>query len=85
PAAEPPAPAQLFAERPETVDDLQKIKGIGPKMAAVLNERGVYQYAQLAAFTAEDLRWLDAATGSFPGRAERDDWVGQARALLAAG
>lgn len=78
----PPAPESLFQERPDTVDDLQKIKGVGPKMESVLNEKGVYQYAQLANFTADDLAWLDAATGSFPGRAERDDWVGQAKGLM---
>ncbi len=87
-AAESPAaapPANLFAERPDQVDDLQMIKGIGPKMEAVLNERGVYQYAQLAAFTEADLAWLDQATGSFPGRAARDEWVAQAKALAAGG
>lgn len=76
-----PAPANLHATRPDTVDDLKRIKGVGPKMEAVLNDKGVYQFSQIAAFTDADLRWLDAATGSFPGRAERDDWVGQARTL----
>ncbi|MGF1446073.1 MAG: hypothetical protein ACFBRM_07705 [Pikeienuella sp.] len=75
------APANLFESRPDHVDDLQKIKGIGPKMEGLLNARGVFQYAQLAAFTEADLAWLDDATGSFPGRAARDEWVSQAQAL----
>jgi predicted flap endonuclease-1-like 5' DNA nuclease len=84
--AAPPAPppANLLAERPGRIDDLKQIKGIGPKMEKVLNSRGVWQYDQLAAFTAEDLAWLDAAVESFPGRAERDHWVDQAKALIAA-
>lgn len=84
PAPEPapvPKPENLFAKRPDQVDDLKQIKGVGPKMEAVLNAKGVYQFAQIAVFTEADLAWLDAATGSFPGRAERDDWVGQARDL----
>ncbi|MEM9147741.1 MAG: hypothetical protein AAGC57_16270 [Pseudomonadota bacterium] len=76
-----PAPKNLFTETPDQVDDLKKIKGVGPKMESVLNAKGVYQFAQIAAFTDEDLRGLDAATKSFPGRAERDGWVAQAKAL----
>lgn len=83
-APPPPAPGNLYAERPAEVDDLRQIRGIGPKMEALLNEKGIYQYRQIAAFTAEDLAWLDAAVESFPGRAERDGWVEQARALAEA-
>ncbi len=77
----PAAPGNLLTRAPDAPDDLKKIKGIGPKMEALLNERGVYLYSQLAAFTEADLVWLDAATGSFPGRAARDAWVAQAKAL----
>lgn len=84
PAPGPEKPSVvLYDAPPETVDDLQKIKGIGPKMEAVLNTNGIYRYDQLAAFTEADLGWLDAATGSFPGRAARDGWAAQAAALLA--
>ncbi|MEL6220678.1 MAG: hypothetical protein AAFR79_19860 [Pseudomonadota bacterium] len=80
PESEPaPPPSNLYLERPDHVDNLQEIKGVGPKMEAVLNSKGVYQFAQIAAFTAEDLTWLDKATGSFPGRAARDGWVTQAK------
>lgn len=80
---EPSAPSGLLTERPDDVDDLQKIKGVGPKMEAILNQKGVWQYRQIANFGTADLLWLDNATGSFPGRAERDDWIGQAKALQA--
>ena len=41
---------------------------------------GVTKFAQVAAFTKEDIDKLDEAL-SFKGRIERDDWVGQAANL----
>jgi predicted flap endonuclease-1-like 5' DNA nuclease len=32
--------------------------------------------------TKEEYDLLDELTGSFPGRAERDDWAGQAKELM---
>jgi len=81
PQSEPEAPAGLFGERPAEVDNLQRIKGIGPKMERILNENGIYRFRQLAGFGEADLAWLDAAIGAFPGRVRRDGWVAQARAL----
>ena len=63
-------------------DDLTLIKGIGPKLAAELNRLGVFSLAQVAALTEEDLVRIDEGLTSFKGRSVRDDWVGQARALL---
>ncbi|PJF22902.1 MAG: ATP synthase F1 subunit gamma [Phototrophicales bacterium] len=37
-------------------DDLTKIEGIGPKMAAALNSAGITRYAQLAQLSEEQLR-----------------------------
>ncbi len=75
------APANLLRQRPEEVDDLKRIKGVGSKMEAVLNEKGVYQFRQIAAFSGNDIDWVNEAIEAFPGRIERDDWVGQAREL----
>lgn len=77
----PPAPASLLSERPETVDDLKEIKGIGPRMEGVLNAKGVYLFQQLAEFTPEDVAWVSAAIDTFPNRIERDRWVEQAQQL----
>lgn len=30
-------------------DDLRKIEGIGPKIASILNDKGIYTFAHLAA------------------------------------
>lgn len=73
-------PASLYAARPDDADDLTLMKGVGPKLAQQLNELGVYRFAQVAAFSKGDLAWIDDNL-SFKGRAERDDWVGQAKAL----
>ncbi len=45
-----------------------------------LNDLGITKFAQVAAFTAEDIAKVDDAL-SFKGRIERDDWLGQAKAL----
>lgn len=77
PAAEP-APAASGG------DDLSRIKGLGPKLAATLREMGVSSFAQIAAWDEAEIERIDAQLGRFQGRIRRDDWVGQA-ALLSTG
>jgi predicted flap endonuclease-1-like 5' DNA nuclease len=80
-----PGTGSPFLEAPEgPADDLSRIKGIGPKLSARLAELGVFHYAQIAAWTPEQLALVDAQLGTFQGRPERDQWQAQAR-LLAAG
>lgn len=75
------APANLFSVAPRQVDKLQQIQGIGGKLERVLNNLGIYQFRQIAEFTAADLLWLDQRLGSFRGRMIRDNWVAQAELL----
>ncbi|MGR3783321.1 MAG: hypothetical protein ACU0DT_18910 [Albimonas sp.] len=87
PAAEPApagdgAPALLYASAPATADDLKQIRGIGPKLERELNGMGLYTFAQMASLTEANLEWIDANLTAFRGRSVRDDWVGQASALL---
>jgi molybdopterin-containing oxidoreductase family membrane subunit len=65
-----------------TADDLKKISGVGPKMEGVLNSIGIYTFLQVSKMTKNEYDLLDSITESFPGRAERDDWAGQAKNLL---
>ena len=65
-------------------DDLTRIKGVGPKLAAQLGALGVTSFAEIAAWTDEDISRIDAQLGRFQGRIRRDNWIEQAR-LLAAG
>jgi len=62
-------------------EDLTKINGIGPYIEQKLNEIGIYNYRQLSRFKDEDIRVLTELIDFFPGRIERDDWVGQAEDL----
>jgi predicted flap endonuclease-1-like 5' DNA nuclease len=75
-------PPTLPAPRGGAGDDLLAIRGIGPKLGATLNEAGYYHYDQIAAWTEEEVRWIDENIDGVNGRASRDDWVGQARDLL---
>lgn len=62
-------------------DDLQLIKGVGPKFAARLNELGISRYEQLAALSDNEVAILDDKLGPFKGRITRDRVVEQASYL----
>ena len=64
-------------------DDLTRIKGLGPKLAATLNTLGVTRFEQIAAWSDADIARIDAQLGRFQGRIKRDNWVEQARFLAA--
>ncbi len=59
-------------------DDLQRLKGVGPKLAAQLNENGITRYGQLARLTPNEVTLLDERMGAFRGRIARDRLVEQA-------
>jgi predicted flap endonuclease-1-like 5' DNA nuclease/Ni/Fe-hydrogenase subunit HybB-like protein len=71
-----------FDPNTQKPDDLKQINGIGPKMEEVLNSIGIYSFLQVSKMTNKEYNLLDSITGSFPGRAERDDWSGQAKKLI---
>ena len=75
------APAEALFTAPEgAADDLKKISGVGPVLEKKLNGLGITTYAQIAAFTADDIAKVDEAL-SFKGRIERDNWLQQAADL----
>lgn len=65
-------------------DDLTRIKGVGPKLAATLESLGITSFSQIAEWDDAEIDRIDAQLGRFEGRIRRDDWVGQAT-LLASG
>jgi predicted flap endonuclease-1-like 5' DNA nuclease len=83
PAPAVPAPAPAPAA-PASADDLSRIKGVGPKLVALLAELGVTSFAQIAAWSDADVTRIDDQLGRFKGRITRDQWIAQAQ-LLAAG
>lgn len=81
--------AELEGEQPEQLekpenggDDLTAITGIGPRIGEVLNELGIFTYAQIAGWTPENETWIENHL-SFKGRVSRENWVEQAKALMA--
>jgi len=71
-------PADEAAEA--AADDLTRLKGVGPKLAAALVRRGVTRFSDIAGWSDEDLAQVDAAL-ALKGRAVREQWVEQARRL----
>lgn len=79
-----PVAAPVPVDLPDGVDDLSRIKGLGPKLVEQLSALGVTRLAQIAAWDDAEIDRIDAQLGRFQGRIRRDDWPAQAR-LLAAG
>lgn len=81
PAPEPvPAPTATSA----LPDNLALLKGVGPKLVALLGTLGVHRFDQIAAWSDDDINAIDPQLGNFQGRIRRDNWVDQA-AYLARG
>jgi predicted flap endonuclease-1-like 5' DNA nuclease len=59
-------------------DDLVKLKGIGPKLAAMLNSQGLTRFDQIAKLSPAQVESLDESLGAFRGRLARDHVVAQA-------
>lgn len=73
-------PAGLLSAPEGAPDDLRRIKGIGPVIEAKLNELGVFHLRQIAKWSDAELAWVDDYL-NFRGRAVRDGWTAQAKAL----
>ncbi|WP_294124232.1 hypothetical protein [Sphingomonas sp.] len=73
--------AKVHAELPGAggpPDDLIKLKGVGPKLAEILNQRGIRRFDQIAKLSPGQVEALDESLGAFRGRFERDRIVEQA-------
>jgi len=81
----PRRPAGLTGARSGAADDLKRIKGVGPKLEQLCHSLGFYHFDQIAAWTADEIAWVDENLEGFKGRVSRDDWVAQARILAAGG
>jgi predicted flap endonuclease-1-like 5' DNA nuclease len=81
PVPPPAAPASVApAEGPPAgaTDNLALLKGVGPKLVALLAGLGVTRFDQIAAWSEADIAAIDARLGTFAGRITRDNWVDQA-------
>jgi len=59
-------------------DDLITLKGVGPKLAEILNQRGIRRFDQIAKLSPGQVEALDESLGAFRGRFARDRVVEQA-------
>lgn len=59
-------------------DDLTRIDGIGPFLEKQLNDIGIYTFEQMSRWDGADIHNITQQIRYFPGRIEREDWVGQA-------
>lgn len=64
-------------------DNLRRLIGIGPVNEKLLKAQGITSFAQIAAWTAADIKRVEDVM-NFDGRIARERWVEQAK-LLAAG
>ncbi len=76
PKAEPKKAAPKKAAS-GAADDLKRISGVGPALEKKLHGFGITTFAQIAAWTPEDIADFDDKL-SFKGRIERDNWLEQA-------
>jgi predicted flap endonuclease-1-like 5' DNA nuclease len=65
------------------LDDLKRIKGIGPAFERKLRTLGVNSYADVAGWTEADIERISEALAILPQRIARDGWIESARELLA--
>ncbi|MEZ5928521.1 MAG: 50S ribosomal protein L21 [Parvularculaceae bacterium] len=81
--AKPAAKAKAKpAAKAAAVEDVSLIGGVGPKLKEKLAGYGVTSLKQLAEMSAADVAKMDEAL-ELHGRAERDEWVEQAKELIA--
>ncbi len=75
-------PSKAAAPKKEAVDDVSLISGVGPVLKDKLAEAGITSLKQISTLKKKDVARLDAEL-SLGGRIEREEWVAQAKELLA--
>ena len=65
------------------IEDLTKIDGIGPDLAARLKQLNLIKYEQVANLSGDDITNVEDAV-NISGQIEKNNWISQARALLTA-
>jgi predicted flap endonuclease-1-like 5' DNA nuclease len=81
-AAAPALDERVSTEGEGGADDLRKIKGIGPKFEKALHAAGVRRWAQIAAWSDDDIDAIADRIGVKGARIRKAGWVASAKALL---
>jgi len=75
-------PAAKAKPAADFTDDIKLIGGVGPALEKKLNAAGITSLTQIAAWKKADVARIDEEL-EFHGRIERDEWVAQAKDLIA--
>ena len=75
------ASAAALAQQAELGDDLKKIRGVGPAMERELRRLGITTFAQIAAWTPEDVDTIGKKIKAKPERIRRENWIESAATL----
>ena len=76
------APSKKAAAKTEVVDDISLIGGIGPVLKDKMTEAGFGSLKAISKLKKADIAKLDEEL-SLGGRIEREEWIEQAKELLA--
>jgi predicted flap endonuclease-1-like 5' DNA nuclease len=68
---------------PPDPHDIERVRGIGPVIAATLRSLGITTLQQIASLTETDLDHIDEHLSAFQGRSRRERWIEQAKELTA--
>jgi len=77
-------PAMLGKPRSGGSDNLTLIDGVGNALEKKLFALGIFHFDQIAAWTKDHQAWIGNELG-FPGRPERENWVGESKILAKGG
>jgi large subunit ribosomal protein L21 len=80
--AKPAEVQTLAASETKAADDISLIAGIGPKILKGLTDMGITTYAQIAAWSPEDVERVETELKQ-KGRVAREEWIEQAKELMA--
>lgn len=78
------APKRLEKARGGKADNLTLIDGVGNAIEKRLFALGIYHFDQIAAFNDAEATWIGNEVG-FPGRVQRENWIGESKILAAGG
>ncbi|MBK5935035.1 NADH-quinone oxidoreductase subunit E [Rhodovulum imhoffii] len=78
-------PTVLRAPLASGADDLTRLEGVDKPLAAMLNTLGIFHFAQIAEWGADNVAWMEANLEGFKGRVHGGIWVEQARAFASEG
>ncbi|PWE18525.1 50S ribosomal protein L21 [Marinicauda salina] len=75
------APTPAASKKAAAGDDLKKLTGVGPALEKKMVEAGVTSFAQIAGWKAADLDKYDELVPGLKAKAEKGDWIAEAKKL----